>query len=109
MLDSQTIMTTESGRPRGHNACEEVEGRKRRVLLHIDGRTFVLDLQPADVRDRDGAAPVLRLSRRIFPFIAKAYADAGYVGEKPATATIIAVEIVRKPPDQVGFTVHPRR
>jgi hypothetical protein len=26
-----------------------------------------------------------------------------------ACATIIAVEIVRKPPDQVGFAVHPRR
>ena len=30
-------------------------------------------------------------------------------GEKVTTATLIAVEIVRKNPDQVGFAVNPRR
>ena len=49
------------------------------------------------------------LLRRTFPFIAEAFADAGYAGDKPASATIITVEIVRKPPGQVGFAVHPRR
>jgi transposase len=61
------------------------------------------------VQDHDGAVPVLRLSRRTFPFITEAFADAGYAGDRPATATIVTVEIVRKPPDQVGFAVHPRR
>nr|WP_277996192.1 IS5 family transposase [Methylobacterium sp. Leaf465] len=51
----------------------------------------------------------LRLSRRTFPFIAKAFADAGYAGDKPAAALIVTVRIVRKPLDQVGFAVHPRR
>jgi putative transposase len=51
---------------------------------------------------------VLRLSRRSFPFIVKAF-DSGYAGEIPAQATSISIEIVRKPPDQVGFAVHPRR
>ena len=37
------------------------------------------------------------------------FADSGYAGEKVATATVIAVEIVRKSPDQVGFAVQPRR
>jgi len=36
-------------------------------------------------------------------------ADAGYAGERPAMATLINVEIVRQPPDQVGFAVHPKR
>ena len=39
----------------------------------------------------------------------KAFADSGYAGKRPATATSIDVEIVRKPKDQVGFAVHPRR
>jgi putative transposase len=52
---------------------------------------------------------VLRLSRRAFPFIVKGFADSGYAGEAPAQATPIRIEIVRKPPDQVGFAVHPRR
>ena len=45
----------------------------------------------------DGAPPVLRLSRRSFPFVTKAFADSGYAGERPTTATSIDVEIVRKP------------
>ena len=52
---------------------------------------------------------MLRLSRRSFPFITKAFADMGFTGDGPATATSIRIEIVRKPPDQVGFAVHPRR
>jgi transposase len=36
------------------------------------------------------------------------FADSGYAGEKVTTATLIAVEIVRKNPDQVGFAVNPR-
>ena len=109
VLDSQSIKTMESGGPRGYDAGKKVNGRKRQALVDMDGRALVLDPQPASVQDRDGAVPVLRLSRRAFPFITKAFADAGYAGERPATATIITVEIVRKPPDQVGFAVHPRR
>ena len=45
----------------------------------------------------------------IFPFIQRVFADSGYAGEKVTTATLIAVEIVRKNPDQVGFAVNPRR
>jgi putative transposase len=52
---------------------------------------------------------VLRLSRRSLPFIAKAFADMGFAGPTPATATSITIEIVRKPADQIGFAVHPRR
>jgi len=39
--------------------------------------------------------------------MSKAFAVAGCAADKPASATIIAVEIVRKPPDQVGSAVHP--
>ncbi len=78
-------------------------------MVDTHERGLILEPQPASVQDRDGAPPVLRLSRRSFPFVSKPFADSGYAGDRPATATSIDVEIVRKPKDQVGFAVHPRR
>jgi putative transposase len=72
VLDSQTVKMMESGGPRGYDAGKKVKGRKRQGLVDTDGRALVLDPQPADVQDRDGTVPVLRLSRRSFLFIAKA-------------------------------------
>ena len=97
------------GGNKGYDAGKKITGRKRHILTDTDGRLLTVRVHAADVQDRDGAGPVLRLSRRTFPFIAKAFADAGYAGDRPAAATIITVDIVRKPKDQVGFAVHPRR
>ena len=107
VLDSQSVKTIESGGPSGYDAGKKVKGRKRQVMVDTDGRGMILDPQPASVQDRDGAPPVLRLSRRSFPFVTKAFADSGYAGQRPAMATIIDVEIVKKPKDQIGFAVHP--
>jgi transposase len=52
---------------------------------------------------------MLRASRALFPFIARLFADAAYDHERVITATRILVEVVRKPPEQIGFVIHPRR
>ncbi len=67
----------------------------------------MLERHPASIQDRDGGGPLLRVSRRVFPFIQRVFADGGYSGERVAKATVIAVEIVRKNPDQVGFAINP--
>ena len=74
-----------------------------------------VNLAPAELRkegsgfDLPIALAVLAASRHAFPFIAKVFADSGYAGKRVAGATAIAVEIVRKNPDQIGFAVQPRR
>ena len=62
-----------------------------------------------DAHRRRAALPLLRASRNCFPIIKRAFADSAYAGERVADATSIAVEIVRKPPDQAGFAIQLKR
>jgi transposase len=109
IIDSQSVKTCESGGPCGYDAGKKIKGRKRHALVDTDGRGLVLCVHPASIQDRDAGGPVLKVSRRSFPFIEKVFADAGYQGPRLAAATCIAVEIVRRKPDQIGFAVQPRR
>ena len=109
VIDSQSAKTSEAGGPRGYDAGKRVMGRKRHAMVDTDGRPLVLQCHPASVQDRDGAVPLLRASRSRWPFVALAFADAAYAAHRVAEATRIAIEIVRKPKDQKGFAVHPRR
>ncbi len=69
-------------------------------------------VHPADVQDRDGAAELLRRTRRAFPFIEVIFADAGYQG--PIMAATVAktghwrLEIVKRN-DVPRFEVVPKR
>jgi putative transposase len=109
IIDSQSVKTTEAGGPRGYDAGKKINGRKRHALVNTDGRGLILEPHPASVQDRNGGALLLQASRAAFSFIKRVFADSGYAGERVATATGIAVEIVRRNPDQVGFAIQPRR
>lgn len=109
IIDSQSARTCESGGVSGYDAGKKIKGRKRHALVDTDGRALVMQVHAASVQDRDGAGPLLKASRRSFPFIAKVFADAGYQGPRVATATRIAIEIVKRKPGQIGFVVQPRR
>ena len=63
--------------------------------------------RPADVQDRDGGAALLAVSRPIFPFVERVFADGAYDSDRVADACSATLEIVRKIKDQVGFVVLP--
>jgi transposase len=69
-------------------------------------------VHPADVQDRDGAEPLLRQARRLFPFVERVIGDAGYQGPKMATAVARTgtwkMEIVRRC-DRHRFAALPKR
>ena len=82
IIDSQSAKTT---RPAGHavtSAGKKINGRKRHALVDTDGRGLVLEPHPASIQDRDGGAPLLRVSACIFPFIQRVFADSGYAGRR---------------------------
>jgi hypothetical protein len=88
---------------------KKINGGKRHALVDMDGRGLALEPHSANIQNRDGAGPQLQASRRSFPFIERVLAGSRYAGERVAKATVIALEIVRKNPDQVSFAVQPRR
>jgi transposase len=70
-------------------------------------------VHPADVQDRDGARLVLdRRTRRLFPFIERIFADAGYQGPQAANAIAKTgtwkLEIVKRS-ERHRFVVLPKR
>jgi transposase len=67
---------------------------------------------PASVQDRDCAASLIARTRRLFPFIAKIFAEGGYAGPKPEAefaAQPIVLEIVKRTDKEGDFKVIRRR
>src|ERR1700733_6253698 len=88
-------------------------GSKRHILVDPLGLLLNVVVHPADVQDRDGARLVLdRRTRRLFPFIERIFADAGYQGAKTAAAIAKTgswkLEIVKRN-EPHRFVVLPKR
>ncbi|ANY06258.1 IS5 family transposase [Pseudonocardia sp. HH130630-07] len=113
IIDSQSVRGADTvGRDtRGYDAGKKINGRKRFIVTDTLGLLLTTMVCSASVQDRDGAKSIL-LDLYLRTRVRFVYADAGFAGRLLDWATTIlhtSVEIVRKPPEQRGFAVLPRR
>uniref|UniRef100_UPI001A972868 IS5 family transposase n=1 Tax=Sabulicella rubraurantiaca TaxID=2811429 RepID=UPI001A972868 len=98
--------------PSGYDAGKKVAGRKRHLLTDTLGLLLGVVVHPANVQDRDGAEPLLRQARKLFPFVERIIGDAGYGGPKMAAVVartgVWKMEIARRC-DRHRFVVLPKR
>lgn len=82
------------------------------MLVDTIGLLLGIEVIPASIQDRDCAAGLIRRTRRLFPWIAKVFADGGYAGPKLRHALRdqpVAIEIVKRTDKDGGFKVIRRR
>ena len=117
IIDSQSVKSAEKGAcidPPGYDAGKKIKGKKRHVLVDIQGLLMHAIVHAADVQDRDGGALLMASLFGAFPFLVKLYADAGYQGPvfHNAMKRILArvnVEIVKRSDQAKGFVTLPKR
>ena len=113
LIDSQSVKGADTvGRgTRGYDAGKKINGRKRFIVTDTLGLLLVVVVLSASKQDRDGAKPVL-LDTYLRTRVRFVFADGGFAGQLLDWATHIlrtTLHIVRKPADQRGFAVIPRR
>ena len=108
------MKTAAGAGPRGYDGGKKINGRKRHIAVDVESSPIVLDVHEADVRDRDGAPPVILEMLEKAPRVEKLFADGGYAGAKlegvladPGVSGLMG--IVEKPEETKGFTVLRRR
>ena len=114
IVDSQSVKgaDTVAAATRGYDAGKKINGRKRHIVTDTIGLLLVVIVSAACVQDRDGGRGILKLLHGTLASVSLVYADGGYQGRLVTLAQSawgIVLEIVRKPADQRGFAVLPRR
>jgi transposase len=114
IIDSQSVKAADTvGRDtRGYDAGKKVAGRKRFIVTDTLGLLITVTVCAASVQDRDGAKGTLLGLYLASPNCRFVFADAGFAGrlvDWAAQTLRTTIDIVRKPADQKGFAVLPRR
>jgi transposase len=114
VIDSQSVKgaDTVGSDSRGYDAGKKVNGRKRFIVTDTLGLLVTVWVLAASWQDRDGAKGALVAASLAAPSMRHLFADQGFAGRLVdwARDTVnTTIEIVRKPAEQKGFAVHPRR
>jgi putative transposase len=112
ILDSQSVKTVSSGEERGYDTGKKVKGRKRHLVVDTLGLLVFVMVTAASAQDSDVGQEVLIDIKAKTSRLQKVYADQGYkqwLVDWICKWQTFLLEIVKKPVDQQGFQVHPKR
>jgi transposase len=114
-VDSQSLRGAETvtAERRGYDGGKRVNGTKRHIAVDTIGMLLTVLVTAADVQDRDGAMPLLKLLRAACPRITCVWADGGYAGALVSWAARhlpgLRLTIVKRSDTAKGFVILHRR
>ena len=114
IVDSQSVKGSDTvgAASRGFDAGKKINGRKRHIVVDTIGLMLVVMVTAASVPDRNGGESILERLHGALGSVRHIFADGGYQGALLDLAKRtwgIVVEVVKKPAEQIGFAVLPRR
>ena len=114
IVDSQSVKGADTvpAASRGFDAGKKINGRKRHIVVDTIGLMLVVMVTAASIQDRDGGQSILERLHGALGSVRHIFADGGYQGaliELAKRSWKIVVEVVKKPAEQIGFAVLPRR
>jgi transposase len=100
--------------PHGFDAGKLIKGKKRHILVDMQGLLLHAIIHSAGIQDRDGGISLLATLFGQFPFLAKLFADSAYAGSIFHTALAkilpnLKTEIVKRSDQARGFVPLPKR